>query len=110
MTAGFLRWRDRGITHRIVHKLYVLGVISGSGATTNGRYQTEHGWRLTFVSFHGRRPYVLGLEREAWGYPWHLLRYRHWPEMVWGCCGKCAPWPCCGATGYEHAEGCGDDA
>jgi hypothetical protein len=62
---------------------------------------------LFYVSFRGQRPYVLGLKREAWGYPWHLIRYRHWPVSVgMGMCGKCAPWPCCGATGLNHADDC----
>ncbi|MCR4338810.1 MAG: hypothetical protein NUW01_02870 [Gemmatimonadaceae bacterium] len=81
---------------------YTVGLISGSAWQGGGRGTYR-------VSFRGKRPYVLYLRREEWGYPWHWLRYRHWPEMVFGFCGKCGPWQCCGATGYDHAEGCEED-
>lgn len=104
--AGLFGWRDWTLTHRVVSQMYVLGLISGSGAQGTG-----HGWRLTFVHFRGSRPYILGMQGFTWGrIPlWHRLRFGHWPETVWGgMCGVCAPWPCCGATGFDHEEGCTD--
>lgn len=100
-----MEWREWRLTHQLARRAYVLGVIAGRGLSSTG-----HGWRLFHIRFRGKRPYVLGLKREKWGYPWHLIRYRHWPgPIVWGFCGKCAPWPCCGATGLDHAEDCEAD-
>lgn len=97
------RWR---ITLWAAHRAYVLGIIAGSSQSTGGG---RAGWELNYVNWRGRRPYVLGLERERWGYQFHWLRYRHWPEPIaFGACGKCSPWPCCGATGLDHAEHCED--
>lgn len=101
-----MNWRRWRLTHRLASRAYVLGIISGSGSRGTG-----DGWELFYIGWRGRRPYVLGLEREAWGHPWHFIRHRHWPLMVWGgICGKCAPWPCCGATGMDHADDCEETA
>ncbi len=98
-------WREWELTHRLVSRAYGLGIISGSGSssTASGR------WRLFHVSFRGRRPYILNRKRREWGAPWHRLKYGHWPEWIWGFCGKCGPWDCCGATGVDHAPGCKED-
>lgn len=107
--GGQGRGGRRDVTHRLVGRLYWLGVISGSGATTNGRFETEYGWRLTHVSWKGARPYVLGFKRQNWA-PWHRIRRGHWPYTIsLGLCGRCSPWPCCGAIGLDHAEGCDED-
>ncbi len=100
-----MAWRRWKITLWAAHRAYALGVIAGSGQRGTGT-----GWELMFVHFRGRRPYVLGIERERWGYPLHWLRHGHWPEpVVFGLCGKCSPWPCCGATGLDHADDCEGD-
>jgi len=90
----------------LCRKAYVLGLISAFGVTG-----AEDGcWRVCYVGWRSARPYVLGLKRERWGYPWHFLRTGHWPRPVWaGLCGICAPWPCCGATGYDHADDCEEE-
>jgi hypothetical protein len=103
-----VEWRRWRITLRAASSAYALGIIAGSGQ--KGCPGARGGWELVYINWRGSRPYVLGLERERWGYPLHWLRYRHWPEPVWaGMCGKCAPWPCCGATGFDHADDCEGD-
>lgn len=93
-----MNWRSWRLTHRLAGQAYGTGIISGAAYT---------GGRVEWVRFRGRRVYVLWLKREAWGHPWHFVRAGHWPLPVWmGMCGKCAPWPCCGAVGYDHEPDC----
>lgn len=84
-------------------KLYVLGVISGSGF---GSFHRDGVWRYdAHINLDFRpRPYVLGRQRKFW---FHLPRFGHGYYEVMGMCGKCAPWPCCGSIGYDHAADCG---
>lgn len=102
---GVLRWRQRRWWHWLVSQLYTLGVISSNVSSGH-----PDGWIVWGLGWRGKRPYILGIERERWGHPWHRVRRGHWPNNVGiGICGFCAPWPCCGATGYDHAEGCDEE-
>jgi hypothetical protein len=97
-TLGRRRWFER-----VVSRAYVLGIISASCWRGGG-------YGVTWISWRGKRPYVLGFKRIQWYAIPHLLRYRHWPLRVWGgMCGKCGPWQCCGAVGFDHAEGCPEE-
>lgn len=102
-TPGIFRWRQRRWWGWCCTQMYVLGIVSGGVSSGH-----PDGWiRRNF--WRGERPYILGFQKHTWGrWPlWHRVRFGHWPETVWmGLCGICAPWPCCGATGMEHAEGC----
>lgn len=85
---------------RLASRLYALGVASGDTWGLQGDTQTVQ------VHWRGKRPYILGWPRPKWRC---LLRYRHWPtsHMIFaGFCGKCCPWPCCGAITLDHADGC----
>ena len=100
---GILLWRQRQWWGWLVGRMYVLGISSGSVAKGH-----EDGW-IHRPFFRGDRPYILGFRKFSWG-RWplaHRLRYGHWPVTVHlGMCGVCAPWPCCGSTGYGHEEDC----
>jgi hypothetical protein len=105
-TPGIFRWRQRRWWSWLVGRMYVLGIISGSVHSGS-----ETGWIVHSLGWRGSRPYILGTQSFSWGRVplWHRLRFGHWPETVWmGLCGVCAPWPCCGATGFDHKEGCSD--
>lgn len=100
-SVGLFRWRQRRWWGWLSRHLYTLGISSGGCHSGHG-----DGW-IVRNHYRGRRPYVLGIKRERWGDPWHRIRYGHWPNrVVIGMCGTCCPWPCCGATGLDHAEGC----
>jgi hypothetical protein len=102
-SPGLFRWRQRRWWGWLSMKMYTAGI------TSHGVHSGHaDGW-IVRNGYRGKRPYILGIERERWGDPWHRVKYGHWPERVWGFCGKCAPWACCGATGAEHAEGCDGD-
>lgn len=104
-TPGIFRWRQRRWWASFVHNAYAAGLISGSVSSGH-----NGGWIVHSLRWRGRRPYVLWIEAARWEHPWHRVRRGHWPEpIVMGLCGKCAPWPCCGATGMDHAEGCDGD-
>lgn len=77
--------------------LYALGVISGACHSYGGGKPPEHRghWR-------GRRPYVLGFQRERWGC---LIKRHHVAsdeERYGGLCGRCMPCPYCGETRWDH--------
>lgn len=99
-SPGFLRWRQRKWWSRLSLQMYVAGITSG------GIHSSAPGGWIVSNHYRGKRPYILWLKREEWGYPLHFLRYHHWPRNVWGFCGVCAPWQCCGAVGFDHAEDC----
>ena len=102
-TPGLFRWRAwRWLRWVDLYILYSSGLTSGGGVSGS-----KWGWLLHNPHWRGKRVYILWIKRRKWGYPWHLLRTGHWPNpVIWGICGKCCPWPCCGATGYDHVEGC----
>lgn len=77
---------------------YTAGLISGSGS----QLMPGGWWRVVSLSWRGRRPYILGLERHRWRSIPHAVRHRHWPNWVpilGVLCGKCYPCPDCGSTG-----------
>ena len=103
---GPFRWRQRRWWSWLVGQMYALGIIAGSVHSGH-----EGGWIVHGLHWRGSRPYILYMHGYTWGRVplWHRLRRGHWPETVYlGMCGVCAPWQCCGATGFDHAEGCPD--
>lgn len=118
---GPWHWRRWRLTGWVFGRLYVLG-ITAWGATYGNKCTRpmslrsdcpgHQGWVIRGPGWGAldprrKRVYVLGMRTE-----WLLLlptclRAGHWPLWLEGMgCGKCTPWPCCGATGYDHAEGC----
>jgi hypothetical protein len=79
---------------------YRLGLSSGGmyGQSAEG-YETRIYWR-------GKRCYFLNWPRWKWRC---VFKFHHWPTpylVGLGFCGRCCPWPCCGAITREHAAGC----
>ena len=121
---GRWHWRRWRLTRWVFSRLYVWGITATGGCTGNkceglgslrrdcpghpgwGWIARGPGWR----SLLGRRVYVLGVRTDWLRMLPRCLRAGHWPLEVMGFCGKCAPWPCCGATGYDHAAWCQGDA
>lgn len=114
-------WRRHHWVRRVSSWLYVSGITYSGGSSQMGGIASYPGsgwvyslprWSHVLPRRGGRlRPYVLGLP-DWW---WHCqltqgrrLRDRHrpYPPAVLGICGRCAPWPCCGAPGWDHAENC----
>ncbi len=115
---GRWHWRRWRLTHWLLSRAYVLGLIAGSGLSTHCHFDLLDctcpghpgwGWVADHVLIHPRkgRPYLLGWETWKWGC---LLRRRHWPSdpIDLGMCGRCAPWPCCGAITEAHAPTCAE--
>lgn len=117
---GRRHWRRWRLTRWLFGRLYWLGITAWGGSIGNhcqlfvpypdpcrghppgwGWVAHGPGWR----SLIRPRYYVLGWEAWKWGC---LLRRRHWPaeHIGLGMCGRCAPWPCCGATTRAHAAWC----
>jgi hypothetical protein len=112
---GFLVWvpGDGRVFRFVSRYAYTLGLISGGVAGFNHREKGNfQGMYLDWKP----RPYVLGKEREAWGWlfckPFHRLKRGHWPgpllTLFGPTCGTCVPWPCCGATGWRHTDDCAE--
>lgn len=99
-----LKLPDNRFTSRLASRLYVLGIISGCG------YFSERGKKVVAINLDLHpRPYVLGWQRTKWGCLFKRHHWPYWPEgrpVVFGLCGKCVPWPCCGSIEFEHATGC----
>lgn len=91
------RWR---LTKWFSRHAYSLGIIAGS-CWSNG---CAHGCKTrTTLSWRGRRPYILGVQRETWGC---LLKRRHVRTATYvtgGLCSKCCPCPDCGSTAADHS-------
>lgn len=97
-------WRRWSLTRCAMRWAYSLGVISGySTGTIDGC-----NWCIRHVSFRGRRPYVLGVAATTWRC-WRR-GHRRGDPIIFGYCGRCIPWNCCGSTAYAHAEGCAEGA
>lgn len=96
-------WRRWKLTHRAGSLAYQLGVIAGSGT------QWGNGCNhcLTGVRWRGKRPYLLGAQRETWRC-WRQGHHRG-EHVGFGYCGKCQPWPCCGSILMAHEPGCPED-
>lgn len=100
---GWRRWR---LTHRIAGFLYSSGITTGGGSA----WGNGHDWCLDKLpSLRGKRSYVLGFSTNTWRC-WLRGRHRRGEEVGFGFCGKCAPWPCCGAKTFDHASGCREAA
>ncbi len=88
------------IASRVQSWAYQLGVVSGGWYSQSGKGVYSQGVYLDFNA----RPYVMGRLRHLW---FHLPRYGHKFYAVFGdWCGRCSPWPCCGAVDEAHAIGC----
>ncbi len=96
-------WRSWKVTGRVARWLYALGIVSG----TCWSLGDGHDGCVTFYP-RGSRPYRLGVSKETWRC-WLKGRHRRGEEVGFGFCGKCMPWPCCGAETVEHVAGCRED-
>jgi len=99
--AEHRRWKSWRVLGWLSGKAYWLG-LTCSGGVTYGRCQhcgigrQHHRPRL-----RGKRPYILGVQRETWDC-WrrgHRRRESHWTR---GLCTVCLPCPDCGSTAPEH--------
>lgn len=99
-------WRRWKLTHKVCGWLYVLGVTSSGGGWQSG---DGHNGCLPDKSLRlrGKRPYLLGVSRETWRC-WLVGHHRRGEEVGFGFCGKCMPWPCCGAETADHKPRCPD--
>ncbi|MFI6228577.1 hypothetical protein ACIBCR_14850 [Micromonospora echinospora] len=95
--GGWHSWR---ITGRLATLAYGLGITSGNAYS----YGDGHDGCVTDIRFRGSRPYILGVSRDTWRC-WFSGHRRGEPVGA-GFCGKCVPWPCCGAISEAHAEKC----
>jgi hypothetical protein len=80
-------WRRWKVTQWMLGRAYTLGLISGWGITWDGHCDGC----ATGPHFRGRRPYILGAQRDTW---WCLIRgwhVRH--EDGFGFCTRCFPAP-----------------
>lgn len=95
--------RTADLLRRLWSRAYTLGVTSNGP----GWCWDTHGEHLLGrPRLGGSRYYVVGWQVWKWRC---VLRGRHWPgEPLGPVCTKCAPWPCCGATTLDHADGCGE--
>lgn len=98
-------WWRTGRTARLLRRLwsrcYTLGITSNGP----GWCWDTHGEHLTHrPRLRGSRPYVLGVKRETWRC-W-LHGHRRGEPVGFGYCGRCVPWPCCGATTLDHHPDC----
>jgi hypothetical protein len=102
-------WHRWPATRLAVRWAYRLGVISGSTWSWGGGLVDGAGCDgcVTFRFDLHPRPYVLGAARSTWRC-WSR-GHRRGEEVGFGFCGKCVPWPCCGATRRAHADGCVED-
>lgn len=93
-------WRRWRATHKAVHWLSLLGVMSG-GWTTHSAYCAGCISHLRF----GGSGYVLGWPKWKWSC---VLQGHHWPGVLVfaGTCGKCCPCPGCSSVTCEHGYGC----
>ncbi len=104
--------RETPMRRRALRLAYTLGIVSGTGWTLD----RPDGWRITHIGFRGRRTYILGVDRDRFTQRRHCYRsqiaghgrwHRYSPtQMLGDICGVCCPWPCCGATGEDHAADC----
>jgi hypothetical protein len=97
--AHHKRWQRWRITGWFARHAYSLGLIAGSGTAYNGCPDCP--LRHT-LNWRGRRPYILGVERETWSC---LLRRHHRrtaTHITAGLCSKCCPCPGCGSTAADH--------
>lgn len=98
------RWKSWRIWDRITSRLYVLGIIAGS-ATWFGRCEfCGIGRQHMAPRWRGKRPYILGLQREQWAC---LRRGHRRSETSYGVCSICLPCPSCGSTDPDHSGDCG---
>ncbi len=100
MRVVLSRKRDDSVARRVAYWAYSLGVVAGGWSSQSGTGEYERGVYLNWWP----RPYVLGRQRHLW---FHLPRYGHAFYPVFGdWCGKCTPWPCCGAIDEPHLPDC----
>jgi hypothetical protein len=95
------RWHYWPIYYRwLSHHAYSLGLCSaGSESWDDDGHHGRIHWR-------GKRCYFLYWPRRKWRC---VLKFHHWPTpwvIGFGLCGKCCPWPCCGAITIGHKPGC----
>ncbi|MFC0626139.1 hypothetical protein [Kribbella deserti] len=97
-------WRQWRAVSWVLGKLYSFGVVSSYGHQWGGGCNRCISGPIKWTLFRG--PYVLFAQRETWRC-W-LAGHRRGVEVGFGYCGKCVPWPCCGSTTWDHADGCPD--
>lgn len=98
------RWKSWNIWSRISARLYVLGICSSGGGVSYGRCQfCGIGRQHMAPRWRGRRPYVLGVKREAWAC---LRRGHRRSETDYGLCSTCLPCPSCGSPEPAHEGDC----
>lgn len=77
-----------------------------SGLASGAMYSWSGGVASTRIFWRGKRCYFLWWPRWKWRC---VLKFHHWPTpepVAFGLCGRCIPWPCCGAITREHAPNC----
>lgn len=94
-------WRRWKITGRLLGWAASAGLIAGYSVTFG---MDGHDGCRGRVSWRGKRHSILGADREIWRC-WRA-GHRRGVHIALGYCGKCLPWPCCGSTGEDHADGC----
>jgi len=110
-------YRSRWL-HRLASLLYVAGITRTGGSARTGGHDPVGGWIYDLPQWRDvlprrgqMRPYMLGKPSEWWDCQrtqgLSLRRHRPGP-FVWGICGTCHPWPCCGAIGLTHTRECSD--
>lgn len=98
-------WRRWKVTHRVASWTYQMGVTAGGSSWKTG--DGCDGCLASLPRWKGRRLYVLGVPVTTWRC-WRR-GHRRGEEVGLGYCGKCMPWPCCGAQTVDHHAGCAED-
>jgi hypothetical protein len=93
-------WRSWGITRKALHRLRMLGVVSGGWTA-----YSEHCRGCVSHLKLGGSTYVLGWPKWKWSC---VLRGHHWPGVLVfaDICGKCCPCPGCSSVTNEHGRNC----
>lgn len=101
--ADHRKWKSWKMWWRIAGRLYTLGITSSGGGVSYGRCEfCGIGRQHHAPRWRGKRPYILGVQRETWTC---LLRYHHRRQLshyTRGLCTVCLPCPECGSTNPTH--------
>lgn len=95
-------WRRWKATRWVCGQMYASGIASSGGTLSWG---DGHSWcQSRLPHLRGKRVYILWVDRNTWNC-WRS-GHRRGEEVGFGFCGKCMPWPCCGAQTVAHLAGC----
>lgn len=102
--AGVFGARPRGRLYK-----WLSFRVVGWGLASAATWGYSDGVEVVGIKWRGKRISFLNWPRQKWAC---VLKYHHWPTpwtIAFGMCGKCIPWPCCGAITQAHAPDCTEE-